>query len=303
MITRLYKISGLALVLISIFVFSKDAMPKDIEFQFLNIEQLSRYTEDRVAYVHIEKSIDPYLDNSLAQLLIIKDSKVYLLMDGFDDQDVVNDLIFTEALTTTLQDDFFPNKIDGKPDYIKTAERRKVLISSDSQEFVTNSYGEFYTTVRDTFLRKQAVRFKALYINKTNNNVFIERTPVVRKINDNSPVKYKISVTAIGAENIRYFAEDADGDGITETFTVTISDGFDWGFKSGPNIVNIQNNTQEYITAIIGKIVDEAYHGSKEEQEIIQRLFPPEKIGDMIDDIYRSNDPNVQKLEEESGKK
>ena len=42
-----------------------------------------------------------------------------------------------------------------------------------------------------------------------------------------------------------YYAEDADGDGITETFTVESRDGFQWGFKSGPNVVCIDQQHPE----------------------------------------------------------
>lgn len=302
MTKKLYKMSGLLLIIFSVFSFSKDAIPRNIDVKFINIAHLTRYNEDRIAYQHIEKSFSPYMDNSLAQLLIIKDNQVYLFMDGYDNKDTVDDLIFTAALSTTLEDDFWPNKINGDPDFIQMADRRKILISSESQEFVTKTYGEFFTTVRDMFLKKQAAMFKALIVNRGNSNLLIERSPIGRKINDESPIKYKISVTALSADGVRYFAEDADGDGITETFTVSIADGFDWGFKSGPNIVNIQNNTQEYIKTIIGNFTDIAYSGSPEEQEVIRDLFPtPDKIHDMIDKIYRSNDPNVKKLEEGMG--
>ncbi|MDR3237616.1 MAG: hypothetical protein LBT84_03850 [Spirochaetia bacterium] len=293
-IKKIYKALGLIFITGLIF---DGAVSQEVPFQFLNTERLSRYSENRVAYQHFEKEYSPFIDNSISMLLIIKDSKVYLIIDGYDDPDVVDELRFADAEMTTLEADFWPNKISGSPNYIRMAERRQELIHSTSQEFVTKNYGDLFTTMRDAFLKKQVAMFKALLISRKENNILIERTPIPRKISDSSPVKYKITVKAKGLENVLYYAEDADGDGITETFTASIADGFDWGYRTGPNIVNIQSNKQENIANIIGKIVSDAYNGSAEEQEIIRKSFPPEKVKDMIDDVYRSIDPNVKRLE------
>jgi len=278
------------------------AVSQEVPFQLINIEHLSRYSENRVAYQHFEKEFSPFLDNSIALLLIVKDSKVYLIIDGYDNPDVVENLRFEDALQTNLQPDFWPNKIDGKPDFIRITDRRQDIIHSASAEFVAKNYGELFTTMREAFLKRQAAMFRALLMNRKGNNVVVERTPIQRKLNDESPVRYKITVKAKGVNNVLYYAEDADGDGTTETFTVSLSDGFEWGYKSGPNIINIQGNKQEDIAKIIGKLADYAYNGLPEDEEIIRQSFPPEQVKDMIEDVYNSIDPNVKKIEEDAKK-
>ena len=274
------------------------AISQEVPFQLVNIERLSRYSENRVVYQHFEKEFSPFIDNSIALLLIIKDSKVYLIIDGYDDPDVVDDLRFQDAQQTTLQPDFWPNKISGSPNFIRITDRRQDIIRSTSAEFAAKNYGELFTVMRETFLKRQAAIFMALLMNRRENNVTVERTPIPRKVNDENPIRYKITVKAKAPNNTIYFAEDAEGDGITETFTVSLSDGFAWGHKSGPNIINIQGNKQEDIAGIIGKLADYGYNGLPEEEEIVRQSFSSEQVKDMIDDVYRSIDPNVKKIEE-----
>ncbi|MBN2401554.1 MAG: hypothetical protein JXN64_04070, partial [Spirochaetes bacterium] len=76
-------------------------------------------------------------------------------------------------------------------------------------------------------------------------------------------------------------AEDSDGDEITETFYVVYDDGFNWGFKSGPNILFIYNNRDEEIKQLMGKLCYEAYYGTPEEESLILKNFPKET--DIID--------------------
>ncbi|MCL2025749.1 MAG: hypothetical protein FWG92_02965 [Leptospirales bacterium] len=280
-----------------VFCFSS-AISQEVPFQLVNIERLSRYSEDRVVYQHFEKEFSPFLDNSIALLLIIRNSKVYLIIDGYDNPDVVEELRFQDALQTTLQPDFWPNKISGSPNFIRITDRRQDIMRSTSAEFAAKNYGELFTTMRETFLKRQAAIFTALLMDRRENSVILERTPIPRKLNDESPVRYKITVKAKAPNNVIYYAEDADGDGITETFTVSLSDGFEWGFKSGPNIINIQGNKQENITGIIGKLTDYAYNGLPEDEEVARQSFSSEQVKDMIEDVYRSIDPNVKKIEE-----
>jgi len=294
-----YKALFFISILILFFCFGS-AVSQEVQFRFINIEDLSRYTEDRVAYQHFEKEFSPFIDNSIASLLIVKDSKVYLIIDGYDDPGVVEDLRFKDSQQTTLEADFWPNKIDGKPDFIRITDRRRDIIRSASAEFVAKNYSELFSTMRETFLKRQAAIFRALLMNRRENNIVVERIPVSRKINDENPARYKITVKVKAVNNVVYYAEDADGDGITETFTVSLSDGFGWGYKSGPNMVNIQGNKQEDIANIIGKLADYAYNGLPEEEEIIKQSLSPEQVKDMIEDVYNSIDPKVKKIEEDA---
>jgi hypothetical protein len=134
--------------------------------------------------------------------------------------------------------DLWVNKIDNKPDYIRVTDRRVEVLKNISQEFVTNNFGEFYTSVRDRFLQKHVNIFKALMINRKESGLFVERTPLPKRAYDEGPTKFRTVVTGKTIDEKIYYAEDADGDNITETFSVTIPDGFNWGYKSGANIVS-----------------------------------------------------------------
>ncbi|MCL1911890.1 MAG: hypothetical protein FWG13_06770 [Leptospirales bacterium] len=294
-----YKAPFIISIAVLFFCFN-NVVSQEVPFQFINIERLSRYSENRVAYQHFEKEFSPFIDNSIALLLIIKDSKVYLIIDGYDDPDVVENLRFEDSQQTTLNPDFWPAKISGKPNFIRITDRRQDLIRSASAEFTEKNYGELFTTMREAFLKRQVAMFRALLMNRRENSVTVERTPIPRKLNDENPVRYKITVKAKGANNVVYYAEDGNGDGITETFTVSLADGFNWGDKTGPNMVNIQGNKQEDIANIIGKLTDYAYNGLPEEEETIRQSFSTEQVKDMIEDVYNSVDPNVKKIEEDA---
>jgi hypothetical protein len=276
---------------------------KDIPFQLIEIEQLSRYNEDRLAYQHTEADLGPIIDNSLSSLLIIKDSKIYLIKDGYDDGYIVQEQRQLLEMENRLIGDLWVNKIDNKPDYIRVTDRRVEVLKNISQEFVTNNFGEFYTSVRDRFLQKHVNIFKALMINRKESGLFVERTPLPKRAYDEGPTKFRTVVTGKTIDEKIYYAEDADGDNITETFSVTIPDGFNWGYKSGANIVFIYKNKQENIKNIIGKLATEAYSGTPEEENIIKNEFPQkDDINDMIDDLYRSVDPTLKKIEENKNK-
>ena len=300
MVKNLCKSLGLLVLLIVIFQFT-EASSKPIPFKIIEIEKLSRYNEDRLAYQHIEKDISPAIDNSVSCLLIIKDSKIYLFKDGYDDPDTVAEQKLLLEMENRLYGDMWANKIDDKPDYVRITDRRVEILKNVSQEFVTNNFGEFYTSVRDKFLKKHVNIFKALLINRKDSGLFVERTPLPKKAYEEGPTKFKTVVTGKTIDEKIYYAEDADGDNITETFKVTIPDGFNWGYKSGANIIFIYNNKQENIKNIIGKLAHEAYHGTPEEEDIIKSEFPQkDDVTEMINDIYRTVDPHVKQIEEKS---
>ena len=91
-----------------------------------------------------------------------------------------------------------------------------------------------------------------------------------------------------------YSCEDADGDGVTETFIVNGRDGFDWGYKSGPNLLFIYKNTDKDTETLIGKLANEAVSGSVEDEKEMIETFPKEKD---IDDLIKwltPKDPNIK---------
>lgn len=286
--------------LVIIFQFT-EINSKNIPFKIIKIEKVSRYDEDRMAYQHIEKNVSMKLDNSISCLLIVKDRKMYLFRDGHDEPSDVKTQRLILEMENRLIPDLWKNKMDNKPDYVRITDRRVEVLKNVNQEFVTNNFGDFFTNVREKFIKKHVNIFKTLMINRRLSGLYVQRRPLPKKVYDTGPTKYYTSVTGKTIDETIYFAEDADGDNITETFTVNLPDGFHWGFKSGANILFIYNNTQENIKKLIGKIAYEAYYGTPEEEEIIKKQFPNQKdINGMIDDIYRIVDPNFKKIEEKN---
>lgn len=262
------------------------------DFTLIDIQKLNRYDEDRILYQHFEKPHNEFSpdakDNSIAALMVIKDKNVYLFKDGYDDHEAVlaNRLLHDRG--NQFLPDLWTNKIESVPNFVTITDRKIELQKNTSKEFVATNYKDFYVDVRDRFLKKHAAIFLSLIVNRKDIEIAVERKRIPRKIYEGDAVKYSTWVSARTSDGgTVYYAEDADGDGVTETFMVHSSDGFQWGFKTGPNLINIQNNTRKEIEAIIGWLVTTAYSGSPVEDELIKKTFPTTStVGEMIDDIY-----------------
>lgn len=286
------KLTTLSSIFTLIILFSYQSMlfSKNFEFKYIDLQKLTRYNEDRIVYQHVQKNVSDIVDNSVANLLVIKDSKIYLLTDGFDNESDI--LAQRQQLDIERQmiPDLWVNKIDNTPDYFKVLDRKIEILHSKNQEEITRNYGDFFQKVRETFLKKHVNIFKTLIVNRKDSGLHVSRKEIPKRIHDDGPTKYAIAVTARTIDEKVYYAEDADGDGITETFTVQIADGFTWGAKAGANIILIINNQQKEITDIIGKITSEAYYGTPEEINYVKSSFPTTNdVSDMIDDIYQVN--------------
>lgn len=278
------------IVIINIFIFavllSFPVLSRDFSFLPIEIEQISRYTEDRIAFQHIQKEIGPNIENSLASLLIIKDKKIYLIKDGFDSAKQVEGQRQILDTENKLIGDLWANKINSKPDYIRITDRRVEVLKNVSEDFVSRNFGNFYTSIRNSFIQKHVKVFKGLMRDRRESGLVVNRTIVPRPTYIGSvdkPQTWAISVVGKTIDEKVYYAEDADGDGVTETFSVELPDGFNWGYKSGPNIINIYNNKEEDIKQLIGSITHDAYFGTSEEEKSIIETFP--KDADIIRDF------------------
>ncbi|RPI97177.1 MAG: hypothetical protein EHM32_02010 [Spirochaetales bacterium] len=290
MITRMR--SGRAVAIAALLLVALAALPvyayvgRSIEYSPIEVELISRYTEDRIAYQQLQTAPNLGSDDSLASLLIIKDRKMYLLKDGFDDPRVVRTQQLLIEKESAIIGDVWVNKINGKPDYIRITDRRIELMKNFGEEFVSRQFGSFYTSVRNAFLSKHAQTFRQLMNNRAESGLVVERLPLPKPLYlgaPEEPAKYATYVIGKTIDEKLYYAIDADGDGVTETFTVSIPDGFHWGYKSGPNIILIINNSDEEIKGIIGKLAHEAYYGTPDEEKNIIQNFP--KDSDIIQEF------------------
>lgn len=279
----------------------------DLTYTVVNLEDISRYDEDRIMYQHIEITPVQYFpnvtDNSIAALLIIKDKKMYLFMDGFDNPSEVKTKKVILETENRLIPDIWANKIDNLPDYMKITDRRVEIQrkmadqgEKSSSKSLGGKFDSLYKNAKNKLITQHVKTFKILMINRKESGLYVVRKPIPKRIYDNGPTKFFTSVSGKTIDEKQYYAEDADGDGITETFAVQIGDGFSWGYKSGPNIIFIYKNTQKEISDIIGKLAHEAYYGTEEEDKNIQKtIFQEDEINRMIDDIYRLT-PEDEKL-------
>jgi hypothetical protein len=276
------KFNG-AVIVIFFLLFSGVSISKEKNYLILDPDKISRYNEDRIAFQRIETPDEQMKDNSVENLLIIKENKIYHLVDGYD---IVSDVqmkkIIMDAENKYIENnDFWLNKINGKPDYVRIIYRRSDLLKNTNEEFVTSNFGQFYKSVRDKFIKLHVDKFRTLMRNRGESRLTVKKRLLSVKVNPDNPndIKQRFfkSASAKAGDETVYYCEDADGDGITETFMATIDDGFIWGVGSGPNLLVIRGNTDKDIETLIGKLVNESENGTVEEEKKMFQNFPKEE--------------------------
>ncbi len=135
----------------------------DFNFKPIIIEDISRYNEDRIAYQHVQKQISPNLDNSFSALLIVKDRKIYLIQDGYDNPAIVANNRLRLEMETKLIGDLWENKINNKPDYVRITDRKVELLKNFSEDFVSKNFGTFFLNVRMLLLKNMWKYLKNLW--------------------------------------------------------------------------------------------------------------------------------------------
>ncbi len=298
-----YKSFLTVILFLLFFSAGSDLFSKVKEFSTLDPDKITRYSEDRIVYQRIEaikdNTIDDFIenntitrDNSVECLFIIKDRKIHFIVDGYDPiEDVKKNKIIQDSVNKYVQDnDFWLNKINGKPDYVRVIYRRSNLMINSNEEFVTTNFGPFYKSVRDRFIKMHVDKFRQLLRNRGESRLTIEKRLLSYKVNPENSTeitqKYFISAKAKSNDGTVYYCEDADGDGIAETFTATRNDGFDWGINSGPNLLCITGNTDKDLETFIGKLANEAVTGTVEEEKKMFQQFPTEKdVMDLMDQV------------------
>lgn len=288
--TKKYIIASIFIILFSVSIFSKE-----YTYLPLNIDKISSYINERVVFQHVEQSKDVSRDNSYEALLIIKDHKMYLIADGYDNIFDVNAREYKASVNKTysenMSDLLWTNKINGKPDFIQIMDRRNQVIINSNEEFVSTNFGTFYKEFKIKYIKEHVVKYRQILKNRKDSDLIIER----KQIPGAAHGKNSILVKAKSFDDVVYTCEDADGDGITETFTVHLGDGFHWGYKSGSNMMFIYQNTDKEIENLIGKLSNEAVFGSVEDEKSTIESFPKTKE---LDDLVKSLiplDPNTKK--------
>jgi len=286
------KLRYALIIILSTSVFSGILISREKEYLTLDVDKITRYRENRIVFQRIERPDVQSQDNSVEILLVIKDNKSYFMSDGFDKIDEVKmKKIVMDAENKYIDNnDFWLNKINGKPDYIRIIYRRGDLLRNTNEEFVSSNFGQFYKTVRDGFIKVHVEKFRTLLKNRGESGLHVTKKQISMTVNpeNSNDVKQKFFISATGksGDEVIYYCEDADGDGITETFMAYRKDGFDWGVGSGPNILMIYGNTDKDIETLIGKLVNEAENGTVEEEKKMFQEFPQEgDILKMIEDI------------------
>lgn len=283
---RKYNYALIAILMLTLF-FSAVVISKDRGYLVIDVDKISRYNQDRIAYQRIENPDEQTKDNSVEVLLVIKNNKTYYLVDGYDNvADVAMKRIVMDAENKYIENnDFWANKINGKADYVRIIYRRSDLLRNTNEEFVSSNFGQFYNSVRDRFIKLHVEKFRTLMKNRGESRLTVSRRLLSTRVdpdnNTNIIQKFYKSATAKAGDETVYFCEDADGDGITETFMASLDDGFDWGIDSGPNVLLIKGNTDKDIETMIGKLVNESENGTVEEEKKMFQEFPRE------DDIHR----------------
>jgi hypothetical protein len=287
-------------------LFQAPSYSKDLSFTFLDVKKVSSYDNDRLAFQHFEKAPNEVTadktDNSVALMMIIKDKKIYFFQDGYDNPEQVyfNKISYDQG--NQYMPDIWLNKVDGIPDFVQVMDRRIEVQRSNVKEWVSSNYKDMYLNVRDKFIKKHVSIFLSLIVNRKDTDMVVTRKLLSKKLYDTSGPKFAITVSAKTNDGGSvYYAEDADGDGVTETFTVHCGDGFQWGYKSGPNVICIEKNSQKDIQQMIGRISNLAYYGSPEEEQIIKKTFPTsDKVNSMINTLYNI-DPETDKMLRKNG--
>ena len=278
---NIFSIFILALAISMTFALTGVAESPDFNYSVIDIGKITRYSQDRLAFQHIEAESGVDHDNSLSCLLMIDRENIYQVMDGYDDPREVQKYAFAYKIGKRLAGDIWRNKVNSKPDYIRITERRVERMLNVTEDFVNKNFGNFYINIRNAFLEKHVRVFKSLMLSRGESGMIVKReaiTPefIVTAAGTKEEAKYSIKVYAKSPEDVIYYAEDADGDGVTETFTVNINDGFDWGYKSGPNVVFIYKNKSEDLKQLMGMLAHDAYYGTSEEEKVILSNFPPD---------------------------
>lgn len=290
------------MIVICILLFSVCLLSREFEFLPIDVAKVSNYDLDRVVFQHIEKFVKISWDNCYENLLIIRDKRMYLIKDGFDFPSEAKARRWKTVLELRYEgkEDYLAwvNRINGKPDYIQVMDRHQEIMKNTNEEYVSSNFGVFYKNIRDKFIKEHVDKFRQVMRDRRDSDFYVERRPLPIPLRLEDATKYTDKfytfARAKAFDGTMYSCEDADGDGVTETFLASENAGFNWGANSGPDLIIIYKNTDKDIETIIGKLANETISGSVEDEKNIIESFPKEKdISDLIKQVTPLN-PNAR---------
>ncbi|HNW28152.1 MAG TPA: hypothetical protein PKN50_06745, partial [Spirochaetota bacterium] len=197
--TRKFGKNLVCLLAISCIFLVPASYSKQQTLTLVDIQKLTRYDENRVLYQQFEKAPTEgdgaTHDNSIAALMVIKDKKVYLIQDGYDNPEQVAHNKAVLDRTSQIVPDLWQNKIANSPNYVMITDRKIEIQKNMTKEFVSSNYKDFYLAVRDKFLKKHVAIFLSLIVNRKESDINVSRERIPRKISDGDQVKYITRVT------------------------------------------------------------------------------------------------------------
>ena len=269
-----------AILLTSNNISSAEQSQSSIPYKPIELSKISRYFEDRIVFQHVQfPGFSRNEDNSIASLLVVKNNEAFLFRDGYDDPKKVAFEAYFQDIKREKLTDLWENKIDSKPDYIRIASKRIEKFLNSNKDYTEKTSGDEYRNIRNSFISYHISVFKQLMMNRVDSEFNLQRNPIFPPAFKelNATAQFSTTITARALNDYIYYAGDKDGDEVTETFYVTMKDSFNWGYKSGPNIIFIYNNNEEDIKKLIGNLCHDAYFGTSEEEASLAKMIPNEK--------------------------
>jgi hypothetical protein len=287
---------------IFVMLFAVGLISRNYDYLPIDLSKISSFDNERISFQRVEQSTDLTRDNSFESLLVIRKRMMYLIMDGYDSPYLANLRKVKIAIQKTYgeneNDLIWPNRINGKPDFVQVADRHNELMKTSTEETVSTNHGAFYKSIREKFIREHVQKFRQLMRNRDESELFVDVTLLPRPLwaadREKYPDKHYIFAKARALDGTTYSCEDADGDNVTETFMVDGRDGYNWGYKSGANIIFIYKNSEKEIENLIGKLAHEAVYGSAEDEKEMFEKFPKEKDIDALIKWLTPKEPNYR---------
>ena len=163
------------------------------------------------------------------------------------------------------------NGIDNKIDSLTIVSRNPRRVQTDIKKIpgtierleISPDVETLYTSLRDQHVQKYAQLFRSAVKNSTRQAIWTESYSIEYSPEQCGPAPISTEQRTVGYavrllanDHTEFFAEDCNGDGITETLLAWSPDYFNWGDRDMPNALIIYNNVDQKISGFIGDLVN-----------------------------------------------